>query len=316
MSSVHWVYGDDGYQVMSFVREFSHSSSYETVDRLPDGASNEVVVQAVLGTSLFGEVKLVIAKDPQFLTQLAAPESLRVISDVLSSVPDGHTIVLVSTKVPDGRTKAVQALKKVAKVHEFLQFKDWEQGKVLDWFKSRIRAKHLSISPTALVLILESAGNDTGVLDQTLDLLNVYIGNPREIVVDDVVAVMGARSGSIFRLTEALRLRHHPSVIKELASLEDEGEDPVKILGIVGATLHQFWVTLSLLNEGQTFQEVGTLLERHPYIIQKSAPDIKRHYTVAELGNKILELQTLDHQFKSGQISASGMIPILGAILS
>ena len=133
MSSVVWVYGEDAYRASEFSKSYPRTLGVDTVDRLPDGVANVVLAQALLGVSLLGDKKLVIAKNPQFFLNPSSPESLQLIDDVIGRIPSGHYLLLITTKGGDGRTKGVQALKKVSKVHEFPSFKDWEYGKVREW---------------------------------------------------------------------------------------------------------------------------------------------------------------------------------------
>lgn len=315
MSSVVWLQGDDAYRRAEFAQHHSLKLGVETVDRLPDGASNSLLAQSILGVSLLGDSKLVVAKDPQFLTSPSAPESIRFVETVVAHVPSGHYLLLISSKSVDGRTKAVQALKKCAQVHEFTAFKEWEFGKVREWVLSKVQSRKLSISPSAVDLVIDTIGFDTGLLDQTLETLAVYCLDVGKIEIASVVAVLGARCGSIFRLTEAMRVRKHLEVVKELVALEDEGEDPVKMIGIIGATLHSYLVTLEMLSTGHSFQEIGGVLERHPFSIQKGAPELKKHYTISQLTGMITQLHDLDYLFKSGQLSAKGMMPLMAGVL-
>ncbi len=315
MSSVTWIYGDDLFRVAEFIRVLPQRLKVETVDRLPDGASNEALIQSVLGVSLFGGIKLIVAKDPHCLTSPSSPESSRFIETTFTSIPKGHYLLLVSSKSVDGRTKGAQLLKKLSTVHELTSFKEWESGKVREWLVDRARSKGVAVSPEGVDLMIDTVGFETGGLDQLLNTLAVYAGDGAKIDVPTVMAVLGARSGSIFRLTEALRANAHSIVVNELVALADDGEDAVKILGIVASTIHQCLVTLEMMQQSKSFQDIGTVLERHPYSIQKGAPDLKKYHTVAGLSGVLVRLQSLDLAFKSGQLAEIGMIPLIAGVL-
>jgi DNA polymerase III delta subunit len=315
MSAVTWVFGDDSFRVAEMIRVLPQRLKVETIDRLPDGASNAAVVQSVLGVSLLGGIKLIVSKDPQFLTSPSAPESIRFIESTLAAIPDGHYLLLVSSRSVDGRTKGAQLLKKLATVHELNSFKEWESGKVREWLTERVRSKGIVVSPDGIDLMIDTVGFETGILDQLVNTLAVYAGGSSKIDVSTVMAVLGARSGSIFRLTEALRANAHPVVVKELGALAEDGEDSVKILGIVAATLHQCLVTLEMMRQGKPFQDIGTVLERHPYSIQKGAAELKKHHTVERLSGMLVRLHALDLAFKSGQMAEAGMVPLIAGAL-
>ena len=308
MASVTWAYGDDAFRVREFAKGLPSKLNVETVDHLPDGASNGSIMDAVLGVSLLGTTKLVVVRDPAFLSAVTSPDSLTMVTQ-LASIPQGHYLLILSTKTVDGRTKLAQALKKVTEVHEFTSFKEWEGAKVREWLVGQLNGLQRHMPPAAMELLLDTVGKDIGVLQRTLDTLVTYAGDS-PITVDTVTAVVGARSGSFYRLTEALRVKDRKVIFQELLQLEAD-EDAVRILGTVSATMHQFIMTLELMRQGKTFQEIGGVLERHPFVIQKSVPDIKRHYTIETLAAIIHRLQSLDLGLKSGEISPSGAMALL-----
>lgn len=313
MTSLTWVYGDDVFRVGEFVRSLQHRFAVDVVDRMPDGVDNDTLAQSILGVSLLGGRKLIVAKDPACLTQASNPESVRFLESTASSVPPGHFLVFISTKSVDGRTKAAQFLKKRAETHEFATFKEWELGKAREWLMAQAKARGIGIASDAVDLILDTVGFETGVLDQLLGTLRVYAGGVSRLDVAMVTSVLGTRSGSIFRLTEALRVNLKVQVVTELVALDEDGEEPVKILGIVASTLHQCLVTLEMMGQGRSFQDIGSVLERHPYSIQKTAPELKRAHSVSGLLEMLARLHEIDLAFKSGELSESGMVPLIAA---
>ena len=315
MGILHWLTGDDMFRLNNELKKLTHQSDYEFVDRLPDGASHEQLIQSVLGMSLLGGTKLIVAKDPQFLTQPGAPESLKCIDTICRNLPNEHSLVVVSTKSVDGRTKLAQILKKNAKVHEFSTFKEWEWAKIKEWTESQARSLGVPISDDVIDTLIAAVGTDTGKIAQVLDTLSVYGVGKSQVGLTELEAVMGRKVGSIFRLTEALRRNDLAVIAEELDALEKNNDEPVKLMGLVVSTLHAHWMTLLLMSDGGSFADIGSLLERHPYTIQKGFPELKRCHTVDGLGRKLLALSDIDIGFKSGRIAIDTVVPLMIAAL-
>jgi len=121
------------------------------------------------------------------------------------------------------------------------------------------RKARCRIKPDALDLFLEKVGTDTRQLVMEAEKLILYIGNRKEIVIEDVKAITSSSAEAIaWDFTDALGERRLDEALRILRQLIFQGEAPVRIIFSIEslyqnltqyrAYLDQGWVQLKGAN--------------------------------------------------------------------
>ena len=301
---LHFVYGEETFLVDGYVAQIRAKYSGYQEDFFKDKVDFSALQMSVASQDLFCPAKLIVIKELSALGEtLDAPDVARW-AELFRQAALGPNVVVVwmGAKKPDMRKKLCTTLKQLAVTKEFLSFKDWEQDKVLQWLRGKVASMGKQISMDALVAMEQIGGVDLRQLSGILELLVVYLGGRTKIEVADVMAVSGAGNASAFLLTEALRDRKVSSVMMSLSRLLDQGEEPLRLMGLLVATLRLYYQLLVLDEMKLTSQQMGQKLGKSPFFLQKLLGPIKRHYTVQHLRNVFGFFAELDVAIKTGKI--------------
>ncbi|MDA1354421.1 MAG: DNA polymerase III subunit delta [bacterium] len=268
--------------------------------------------------SLFSSQYILLAKDPAFLTKAPTDKEFERLKSIFETIEtNGHAVVVYCpTKKPDIRKKVAAYLKKKATTTECNAFKDWEQNKLIEWAQNRLKGNGQTIEWNAAHHLAESCGNSLSMLAQSLDTLSTYaIGKPT-ITIADVQALSGDDQGTPYQLTEAIKSKNQTLALKVARLLLLNGEEPVKLCGLMASSVRLYLQMLLLQKEGKTAQNMAKSLGKNPYFIQKLLPDVKRHHTIPALKIALKTLADTDYNLKTGRLKPEdAMILALSKIM-
>lgn len=114
------------------------------------------------------------------------------------------------------------------------------------------------IGRTAAELVVELAGDDLSRLRREVEKLSLYVGDAEEIEVDDVHGACSAVAAAVvWELTAGIATRDADRALASLHRQLEEGEDPRKILGLIGWQLRQLLQAAELVRLGAPDKEVS-----------------------------------------------------------
>jgi DNA polymerase-3 subunit delta len=117
-----------------------------------------------------------------------------------------------------------------------------------EWAKTRYGKP---IAPAAAELLVELVGPQMGLLDSELDKLAVYAREKPAIELADVDALVGrSRAANVFRIMDAVGEGKPGEALAILADLFEEGEEPLAVLGALGAQLRRLGAAARLHRQG------------------------------------------------------------------
>ncbi|RAP36888.1 DNA polymerase III subunit delta [Candidatus Marinamargulisbacteria bacterium SCGC AAA071-K20] len=254
-------------------------------------------------SSLFSSQKKIVIKNPWFFTKTLSDKDCAHLSEALESMSRSeHPVVIVNSGTIDQRKKPFKLVKPKASLSQFDPFKDWELEKVQSWLSNRARTQGLILDSDAVWALTEHCGTHLRQLAGELDKLSVYIGERKKIQLADVKAVCLGPQGSIFEFTESLKKRDQKATLKHLHRLFSHSEDPIKLHGLITASIRLYLQCLTGLQQGLNHQGLGKALGKHPFFLQKLIPDVKRHYSIADLTQSLQVLAACDVNIKSGKL--------------
>ncbi len=284
-----------------------------------DGESAQLGdIQSAAGTLPFlADTRLVLIDN---LTDSANGRAL--IDDlprVLSALPDWARLVFVETALQTDRAgdspgeqkrKAArrQALRKLVSIVE----RD-PRGKVLAfdvpgnvrqkqrWVAERAAHYGATIEPAAAHLLITRVGDDLTLADAELAKLAAYTNGQRPISSQDVDRLTPyTPEANIFEMVDALGQRNGEVALHLLRQLLDEGDDPLRIFGMIVRQFRLLMLMKEQLDAGETVTMAAQVAHlKSGYVAQKIATQT-RHYSLEMLERIYRLLLATDLEMKTG----------------
>jgi len=318
-STIDFIFGENTFLVEQHVQRVKNAFPDASHEQFKDKVDLDCLFQSISTESLFSSQKLIIIKNPSFLRSISDTEmaTLKRIVTQMAGQTD-HIVIYDQGKTLDQRKKAVAFLKKNANTTQHATFKDWEQDKARAWLVEYLQQKGVAIDRDAITALEDSVGLDLQALASEVEKLMIYIGDSRQITRADVIAQAGPRHRSMHQFSDAFKNRNAAACISACQCMMDDGDDPVRILGLVTANMRLYIQMLSLAEEGQSPAQIAKTLGRHPYFIQTLLKEVKAQHTVHLLKDGYRILAQTDVQIKTGKMPPAaalktGLLKILTA---
>lgn len=215
-----------------------------------------MTVEAIQTLPFFGGDKVVWLKGANFLADNVTGRSETTknavdnLVDVLTRSTPPTVKVIVSASEVDKRRTFFTTMKKVAtlQLHDLpdISRAGWEAG-VARMVADRARERNLRFSAEALEFFVLLAGQHTRQIENELEKLDVYLGERRDVAVEDVrVMVSESRAGVIFELGDAIGRKDLRSALHLIDQLLYRGESAIGILlaSVVPKTRNLFYAKL------------------------------------------------------------------------
>jgi DNA polymerase-3 subunit delta len=199
----------------------------------------KTAIGALRTVGLFGGQKTVWLRDVSIFKDKVISKNKEVkdllsdlAEDIKKGLPDGHHLVISAPGV-DRRSAFYKTCQAGADVEAY----DLPEQAYLKEPIIRERAQKLfaraqcRVSAAALDLFIEKVGMDTRQLVMEADKLTLYIGERKEITVEDVKAITSSSAEAIaWDFTDALGERRLDEALKILRQLLFQGEAPVALM--------------------------------------------------------------------------------------
>ncbi|MFA6807749.1 MAG: DNA polymerase III subunit delta [Eubacteriales bacterium] len=252
-SSVYLLYGEDDFLIRealkilkgSFLAEDPSGSSIELLSGKE--ASVDIIVEAANTASFFSR-RLVIVDDIQYFNSSRSKKETEEKKDKLANAADDEgqdtillqeycknpnpasCLVLISEKANKGR-KLYKAIVKCGKVIEFAypkRYQEW-QVRVVEAVKSRGK----TIKPVDASFLIDWVGHYTGIINQEISKLVLYVGDKKEIKRDDIAQVcVPMAETTIFAMVDAIASGFPGEAIKKLREVLEQ-EYYLKVLSMI-----------------------------------------------------------------------------------
>jgi DNA polymerase III subunit delta len=198
------------------------------------------LLQSLMTYSMFGGDKVVWLRNANFFGSDRTSDSESVLNEVISftqqlekGLPEKVTLIISANKI-DKRRAFWKFLEKhaVIQVHDRIDMSQpgWEE-QVASLVKNRAREKELVFEEEALDLFINLAGEATQQISNELEKLHLYLGDRKQITVEDVrLMVPLSREGVIFETGRALQAGNAARAIELIDEQLEMGESAVAII--------------------------------------------------------------------------------------
>lgn len=252
---IYWLEGEEDFfidQVIQFA-ESNILSEAEASFNLSifygrDAAWTDVV-NTCMRYPMFADRQVVILKEAQHMRDIERLEGY-------VNKPLASTVFIVGykNKKVDGRSKFAKVLKEKGEV---LTTKKLYDNQLPEWTSELIQSKDYSISPKALVLLVEHIGNDLGRINNEIDKMLVNIPQRKSITEDDIERYVGvSKEYNPFELQNALAKKDLAKAIQIIQYFEANPKaGPIQLILIA---LHTFFSKAYMIF-GQTSKDEKTI---------------------------------------------------------
>ncbi len=176
-------------------------------------------------------------------------------------------------------------------------------GALVKWVKNCFAQFEKDCMTQAANFLIMAAGNQLTALYQEIQKIASYVGERRDIMVEDVQAVVSATPNLVvFDLVDAVAKKDAARSIALLQQMLLYGEAEQKLLVLLSGQFKLMYQVKSLLQAGYRTQDIAKLVDSHPYRVQKAAEQVK-YFTLEELQKDLEIFLKQDVLQKNGEIT-------------
>lgn len=310
------LHGDESFLIDNHVLSIQKQQPQATTHLFQDHFEWADFMQATQSTGLFATESIILIKNPWFFSKkITDNDSDRLIQIIEHCTDPGIHIIICEYGNLDQRKKLITQLKKIGQFYKYETFKDWEQDKFKAWIKQHLNSLGKTISPEALQVACDLLPTSLRAAASECTTLCTYIGERKTIETSDIKAIANDQQLSVYQFLERLKKRHFKDVYESMQHLQETGEDPIRLMGLLFATIRQYIQLLAAQQQGITPENLAKQIGKNPYFLKLLLNDIKKNYTLNIASNIYKECATLDYQIKSGQIKADFVFKRLPLII-
>jgi DNA polymerase-3 subunit delta len=221
------------------------------------------VLDAARTRSLFAARRAVVVRDADALK--GEPDGLEAF---LGDPPPGVVLVLLAAK-PDRRRVVWKKLLEGARV---VKAEPLKGAALRSRLQDELRRRRLQVPGDAVQEVAERVGQDLRRLMGELDKLEAYAqGHSGALSAEEVAAVLGrGLAQPLFKLSDAFTGRDAVTSLELLDSLLEEGEEPVKLLGVLHRALRQVRAAFELRTQRVSRDQAASRLGLPPNMAFKA----------------------------------------------
>lgn len=259
------------------------------------------IIEDALTPPFFSEYKMVVLKNPMFLTSQKhkeiSEEDVKMFLDYISKEnPSTVFVIYHDQKNFDERKKVVKTLRKKA---QFFEIDKLDHHQLFKTTHQAIKARHCEIDDDALELFLSRMPNHLLEISQEVNKICLYSSHITKETIDVMVAKQIEEN--VFELTKAILNKDMGKTIQIYKDLMMNNEEPIKLIVLIANSLRLLYQVKFLDRKGYNDHEIAKMLSLNPYRLKYIRQDGKE-YELQELLEKLDQLSQLDVQIKTGQI--------------
>lgn len=285
------------YLASSYVKEKKFIDlEHISVDCEAEGLDELIV--SLTESSLFSERKLILIKNPFFLTA-KVPKKFQKQIDALQKIfanlqeIEDVVIIVASYEKLDRRKKLTKTILKQFNVVE-PQIRSYEVGAIT---KALIKAEGYTITQSALQLLIERSDQvmDTVLSNyQKLKMAAIDSKITEKLVLQNVDLSLAQ---NIFAILESALNKNYQEAVDRLDNQLREGTSPIQLLAVFENQLELILIVKILAKRGRSESQIVKELGVHPYRVKLA---LKNRLTITKLENLLRQAINLEFNYKNG----------------
>jgi len=272
----------------------------DAVEALPFLVEKRLVVVTGLLVRLAGKNGKPTKADQQFMTGLLAylpdtsPSTWLVFDE--EAIGEAHPVLQYAREHPD-------------KVHAQM-FGRLGEAALRSWLAKRAQERGGVLAADALDALATAGDVELRLLEQEIEKLVTYAGG-RPVTGSDVKKLVhAARSVDVFAMVDALGQRNGRRAIEQFHSLVDDGEPPVRLLGMITRQFRMIMQAKDLSERRAPAADVMRTLAVQKFLADKMLTQ-SRKFQMAQLETIYRRLLETDLNIKTGEVDPLLAIDIL-----
>jgi DNA polymerase III subunit delta len=254
------------------------------------------VINACRRYPMFADRQVILLKEAQQMRDIDKLEAY-----IENPQPSTVLVVSYKEKKVDGRSRLAKVLKEKG---ELLTTKKLYDNQLPEWATEIIRQKGFTITPKALLLLVDHIGNDLSRISSEIDKLSVNISSRREITEDDIESYVGiSKEYNVFEFQNALARKDLSGCIR-IIQYFDANPKAAPIQMVLPALYNFYSKVYQLFGmSGASDKDVASTLGVNPFFV-KDYRSAARLYQYEGVERVLLLLH--QYNLKSLGISSTG----------
>lgn len=264
-------------------------SKYNANDNLED------IIEDANTISLFGDKKLIIINNDNLFVGKKSVNTTNLENHIINSNPNTILIFIVNEEKLDTRRKLYKNIQTKGKIIEFNKITNINTyiKKIFDGY---------TITGDSINLLVKRVGSDLNHLKNEIEKIKVYKIDDKIISEKDIIdCTMEKVDINIFNFIDNIVKKNKSETIKIYKELLKIGEEPIKIIVLLGNQFRLMYQAKLLTNKGYSEDDIASLLQVKRYPVHLAIQKSYR-YSKEILIDNLEQLADLDIKIKSGEI--------------
>lgn len=313
-----FIYGEDTFRSRHYLKnqivhfkQTRDPQGYNVV--FLDGKKEEErIVSEIMAVPFLAERRMIVVEN------MLSSSDKEVLAEIITRVknntfPESNVIVFWQGEAL-GKTREVKELKELLVKQKYSQEFVVLKGQQLKaWAEQELYKRGGSIEPEALTCLFESCGEDTWLMNSTIDQL-VAFARGSMITVAMVESIIDKKNTTtIFDLVEAIVGQNHKRSYELLLQERVKGGEE----GMLGMLIWQVRILLEMRDVFEREEAIQSDIMAkqigvHPFVVKKNWSVMKR-YSLSALKRAYQALLEIDIKTKTGLVSQSVLIDLFVA---
>ncbi|MBO5120564.1 MAG: DNA polymerase III subunit delta [Bacilli bacterium] len=273
-------------------------SIYDLEETLLEKALEDLDTYSFLTTK-----KIIIIKNIETIKQEDFEKDLKHLYQYLEN-PNPDNLLIITSKKLNNVLKMTKELKKKC---EFIQVSMNAEA------FAKKELKDYKLEPGVLNLLLNYCKDDITKLKNECIKLKTYKFDEKEITKKDVeemcVEKLGDSQDLTFAFSRSLAEKNKKEALLKYRELLNYNIEPYNIVGLLATQIRIIYQVKCLEEKGMSNTEIANTLGKKPFYIQKTS-ELTRYFTLKELLELIIKLESIDIQIKTSDIDPNSLIEL------
>lgn len=219
--------------------------------------------------------------------------------DILTDVPEYCVVVFTygtAAWKPDKRQKKLWDA--ISQSGQIVEFKRQEQRDLIPWIKRHFVGRGKQISTDLCAYLIEITGGTMTALAGEIDKIAAYSGAD-EIKKTDIDAVVEpVMDAVVFQMTDLMGQGEYGLALQKLQQLLKMQEEPIPILGAIGAHVRRLGTARTLYDNGKGAPELAKLYGMSDYVARKTMT-VSRNFSTSFCREACMLVLETDYKLKT-----------------
>lgn len=292
---IYIIKGQDAYLIREKVKEIENSRN--DVIRYDGSAktfSIEEMLESCLMPSLFSSTSIVEVKDPFFFIRKEETPAIKRLLDYCAH-PVYECDLLFYT-LDERFNERLKTYKDITKNAQVFSLNGYDKNAFPDYARREVSKRGLHLKREAFDALLEAVRLDTGLFQQSLDVLCLYPGE----LTREAVEALATESDDLdsFQLINAITDKNLSLAIYNERKILNTSNSVLPLISLLAGQLRYLYFIGYLSSKGNSLNDIIEMTHHHQYRISNALKTLRR-LSMKEIMSLLKKLNDLDIRIKS-----------------